>query len=803
MNRRLPPARGEIQPYRESSPPPPYVEGEEPVLLDLRSVWGVISRNRWLILATFLLAVGLAYAYNERATPIYEASTSLRVGDQGAGGGNAAGLGFDLSQQGSTIETEMAVLRSDAIAEAIADSLGLQVRLVEPVGVDRKAVIAHAEIPEYPNEGTYLVEFGPDGASFKDSETGRSVSLPNVRLEPGPRADEFDRIEVRLVDIRRVVGGFQGRLSVSRPSQGENIIRISYQTPDPELSAEVVNTVARTFLAHRSAEHKRAASSTVEFLRSQIDKISTQLAAEEDELRDFREAGRVVNPGAQGMSKIGQLASLQGQRDAVESERAGLTRILNEIRNADPNAMGPSPARRLLGSPVILENRVATQMLTSLVALETERAELLSRRTPQDVDVQALTQRIEDIENELYSIASTYHQSLQDETRSLESSIGRTGGELREIPTTEIQLARLQRETGLLQQMYTLLQTKLKEAEITEAVEESNVRVVNVARPPLGPIYPNKLRNLLMAGALGLMLGVIGAFGREYADNTVHSMDEMEELSGVPVLGLIPRLPDDRIGNGKRKLLPSMGGGNGKPPASDRLVLSADSRHAVAEAFRSLRTNITFSSVGETPKSLLLTSPTAKDGKTTSTVNLAAGFAQQGLSVLVIDGDLRRGILHKVFGLRKVPGLSNLLVERLPLANVIQRVTMEGAPPIDVIAAGRYPPNPAEVLGSAAMRTLLGQLRDRYDIVVIDSPPLAVVTDAAVLAPAVDAVLLVARAGVTETPALEFAVRQLQNVGGNLKGTILNDVTSSSKRYGYGYYAYQYEYYGSEAEDEE
>jgi tyrosine-protein kinase Etk/Wzc len=190
-----------------------------------------------------------------------------------------------------------------------------------------------------------------------------------------------------------------------------------------------------------------------------------------------------------------------------------------------------------------------------------------------------------------------------------------------------------------------------------------------------------------------------------------------------------------------------------------------------------------------------VTSSREGDGKTTSVVNLAAAFAHQGLRVLLVDSDLRRGVLHKVFKVPKRPGLSNVLVENLETEDIIHSVTIDTDVHLDVMTSGTYPPNPAELLGSSRLRTVLDELAKRYDVVLIDSPPLTVVTDAAVVAPLVDGVLVVARARQTEVGALEFAMMQLRNVNARVKGTVLNDLSLNDRRYGsQGYYAYTYEY---------
>jgi len=338
-------------------------------------------------------------------------------------------------------------------------------------------------------------------------------------------------------------------------------------------------------------------------------------------------------------------------------------------------------------------------------------------------------------------------------------------------------------------------------------VNAMNATVIDAAIVPNRPVRPHKIRNLLLAIGLGLVVGMAAAFGREHLDNTVHTVDEVEALTGVPVLGMIPHMRNHQLTNGKRRLLPGRartGLPAGRDPNQDfpsRLIVSRDTQNTVAEAFRSLRTNITFATPDQVPRTIVVTSSREGDGKTTSVVNLAAAFAHQGLKVLLVDSDLRRGVLHKVFKLPKRPGLSNVLVENLPLESVIHTTAIDRDVKLDVMTSGTYPPNPAEILGSNRLRAALDSLAKLYDVVLIDSPPLTVVTDAAVIAPHVDGVLVVARASQTEVGALEFAMLQLRNVNARVKGTILNDLGMNDRRHGsQGYYAYTYEYTKREEE---
>jgi succinoglycan biosynthesis transport protein ExoP len=308
---------------------------------------------------------------------------------------------------------------------------------------------------------------------------------------------------------------------------------------------------------------------------------------------------------------------------------------------------------------------------------------------------------------------------------------------------------------------------------VTEAQATSNVVQVEPATPPEEPVRPRTLLNTTLAGILGLMLAVGVVFLVEALDDSLHP-DQVTSQLGLPVLGVIASHDSD----------------DGHP------VVVSRPRSPVAEAFRSLRTNIQFASVDRELRTLLITSPSPSEGKSTVVANLAAALAQSGRKVAVVEADLRRPVVHKKLGLANREGLSAMFVQPQVILNGSLQET--GIENLQALTAGSVPPNPAELLGSAKMNQILDEISGLVDTIVLDSPPVLVVTDSTVLAPQVDGVLLVVKPGVTKLAAARRAVEQLRRGGARLLGVVLNEVELSRSRYGYyrnsGYYAY-HEYY--------
>jgi tyrosine-protein kinase Etk/Wzc len=523
-----------------------------------------------------------------------------------------------------------------------------------------------------------------------------------------------------------------------------------------------------------------------------VQSYETELRGAEEQLRTFRERNQVVSLTDEASEQVKRLAELQAQRDALRSERDALAELLAQTNGGAATGSQTAAYRQLSSFPVFLSNQAVQNILQSLTELENERAKLLVQRTAENLDVQGVNQRIRELELQLYQIAVNYHRSLDSQVASVESALGRFGAQLEEIPAREVQFARLSREQTLLAEIYNLLHTRLKEAELKEAVEPGNVQTIDTALVPDRPISPRPLRNLAMALVGGLVLGMVGALTRETMDTKVRSKEDVHALSGgMPVLGTIPRIQMDAApgsnGNGKRVRVPKIVSLSPDEFLRERLVTQHDPQSPAAEAYRALRTSITFAGVGRNTQALVVTSAMPGDGKSTSSSNLAIAFTQQGLRTLLIDADLRRGLLHKVFDMPQDPGLTHVLMGRAALDDAIRDTGVGPADtPLHFLPAGVFPPNPAELLGSERMRVLVADLRKRYDILVFDAPPLNLVTDASVLGTITDATLLVARAGVTDRRALHHAAAQLHQLGSSVSGIVLNDF-DSGKAYGYTY----------------
>lgn len=776
---------------------------------NLLRVWGVLRRNAWLILGCAIATILAAWALVQRATPIYEASATVII-DQ-----KQQASPFDdalraISSQGDVLSTEMEVIRSRSLIEMVADSLSLRFALVSPRLVPRQAVFDAVLAPrDQPtgrfvlvrraNRRTFDVRDRDTDANLGIAEVGQPFSIHGGRFELAKEASRYSELRFEVRDFNKTVESLQSALSVRRVGRDAKVVRLVFQSADPVIAREVPNKLAGIFIRQRQGIQKTAARSTVGFLRNQIDTLGVQLSAAENALRAFREGAQVVNLEAEGSEQIKGLAQLQAERNALESERSALNTLLVDVAQASKNAPpgAPSPYRRLAAFPTLSRNPLVTGLVGALNTADEQRAVLLSRRTPRDPEMQVLDQRIAELERELSSVASTYAVGLGNQVTALNASLGSVGRQIERIPAKEVQFARLQRENRVLAEIYTLLQTRLKEAEITQAIEDPSVRIVDAALLPIRPFKPNKRQYLLLAAIVGIFIGLGLALIREVLDNTIHTREDIQSATGLAVLGVIPNF--DLVRSAREGAQATIAfDRTARPLVSSRKMDPRDSSGPVAEAYRSLRTNITFSRPNQPPKVLLFTSAMPGDGKSTTASNFAIILAQQGLRVLMVDADLRRGILHTTFGVPREIGLSNVIIGAANIKDAITAAPLNETQQLDILTTGITPPNPAELLGAPAMHELMKELRRSYDAVIVDTPPLNLVTDAAVLCAFADAVVVVARANVTPRVALSHAAEQLLNVRAPVLGAILNDFNfKRDLRYATGYESYgYYSYYG-------
>jgi tyrosine-protein kinase Etk/Wzc len=774
------------------------------------SIPDALRRHPFLTFGTPVVVIALTTLFVLWISPLFQSSAVIRIDEEEEPGVAMMQALQVLSAQGSQFQTEVAVLQSRSLAEEVAREEALQVTLEEPARTNRSIVVGGLRADTTSLEATYtlqrtgagqyqatalVVHPGNPAQPFARSRKEvRELGLVTVgapfdlggttgTLQPG--AEQYDRIVLKIETFAEAVRELQEVLVVSRPDREANVAAVTYTNTDPELAQAVVNRLTSIYIAKRVGAESTENRTTLGFLRSQLDSLAEELRGAETRLKDFSTASRIVAPDEQAAGQVERLIELKAERDVVEAERSSLDQLMREIRSEAAQPAGtsgmptPSPYRRLLAIPALLTSPATSQLLALLTTQESELASKLMLFTPADRDVQLLIQQIEGLENQLQGMTETYLRTLDSRVAFLDTSLAGFEQELTRIPEGQVAYVRLRRETEVLAGLHTLLQTRLKEAEIQAGVEDEIVRVVDPAIYPQEPIRPRPLFSLLMAVLVGSMMGVVAAVAADQLDRSVRNRQDVGRVTGGAVLGLIPEQRAERL---LASRLPVHWFTNGRD-VRPQLLTTVGKEDAVVEAYRSLRTNLLFSRIETPPRAVVFTSPMPGDGKSTTAANLALVLAHQGHRILLVDADMRRGILHEVLGAAREPGLADVLMGRMPLSQATAAVEPREGVRLDFLPSGSWTPNPAELITSPGMRALLAEGLAHHEMVILDAPPLNLVSEAAVLGTYCDGVILVARAGITEETPLEYAVERLRSLGAPLLGTVLNGVEAAGQDY--------------------
>ncbi|MDP2043887.1 MAG: polysaccharide biosynthesis tyrosine autokinase, partial [Candidatus Omnitrophota bacterium] len=452
-----------------------------------------------------------------------------------------------------------------------------------------------------------------------------------------------------------------------------------------------------------------------------------------------------------------------------------------------------------------------TELGKRLTDSENKLKEFQEKETPSGAAL-ALQNKLGELETEKNKLSKVYTDSHPDIIR-IKEQIEELKAQLKGLPEPELQYARFKREVEINDAIYRDLKAKFESARIAEAEKVESVTLVNPALVPGAPISPNKQLNYLLGAMIGLMLGLAGAFLREQLDTSIGTIEDVENYLKLPAIGIIPYLKteDDKNKGFIQRLWPKKFTGKEKIQRTRKqLLVNYSSSAPVFEAYRMLRTNLETEVFKEKiqRKIVLVSSSGPEEGKSITISNLAIAMAQGGLRTLLIDADMRRAVIHKIFGMKSEPGLSNVLRGTIDPKDAIktfadiltsdigfdEALKIPGLDYLNILVSGSLPSAPAELLMSPEMDTLLAKLRDSYDIILIDSPPVLAVADAIILGPKVDAVILVYRVGRTARSLLYRTKTQLVESGAPVKGIVLNNISPQIEMQ-YGYYAY-YKYYG-------
>jgi polysaccharide biosynthesis transport protein len=715
----------------------------------LREYLRVLIKRKFVVLSAIVIIFLMVLVATLRMVPIYDAAGSIAINKLDPG------LLTFKDSQGSAdyydpadLDTEVRILKSDLLALQVIKQLNLDKR------------------PEFGGKG----------------------NLPSPNTLPLTT----DALQADSGRTTALLGMFKSSLRVTL-QPNTRVIEIHYTSPNKELAATIVNTLVNTYIEQNFKTKFESTMQASDWLSKQLVDLQMKVETSQEKLVKYQKDHSILGLDEKQNIITEKLDELNKELTQAESDRMTKESLYRLTQSGDPDAIASATSNTSGPSGPMSTSGLLDSLRAKHADLKIQIAELSTQFGPSYPKLAQLNNQLKETDNQVQleirkigvRVRNDYLAALQRENM-LKAAMDNQKQEANKLNESAIEYTLLRRDVETNRQLYEGLLEKLKEAGVTAGLHSNNVKVVDVARVPMGPSEPNLPRNLAFALLLGVTSGIGLAFLLENLDNTVRTPEQAQIIAALPALGMIPlgsKRPSSEDSSRKLSVAASK--------EAVELVTQSRPQSQMAESYRALRTSLLLSSLGAPPKVIMVTSAMPQEGKTTTSINTAIVLAQKGVRVLLIDADLRRPGIHKALGMGPRSGLSNVLTGSADVQQAITRSPL--VPSLYVLPAGTPPPNPAELLASANMRDMVDALSAQYDHIVIDTPPTLSVTDAVVLSTRADAVVLVIRSGRTTKQALRRARELLVRVNARVTGVLLNAVDLSSPDY-YYYYEYQGKY---------
>jgi succinoglycan biosynthesis transport protein ExoP len=756
-----------------------------------------VRKHMWLILGITLLATAAAAVYVAQKPDLYTAQTRVQVDLESNPMSGATKSGTVVINSATSdpayFNTQLQNLTSAALLRRVVKTLDLEHNqaFLRPSAGKKRTVWQN------------FLRMVRLQQSESDEQKGREAYQLPLTGEVAPATAREDLVEAKKLDpfVRRLQADLKvepvRETRTSSYNKDTRLIDIKYTHGDPQVAAKVVNAIADTFVLSNLEKKTETNATAGDFLQKRVAELQSSIRSNEERLVNY--------------AKTHQILSLDGSQNTVVERLAGLNQQLLQAENERKDAEAAYRAAQSPGAASALaekDSKSKEDVESKLASLKERRSQLLVSNTEEWPEVKEINQQIATLEKQVSeaktratSVVTTnletrYRQAL-DRERAVRTDFQRQQGETLTQNESAINYRIIQQEIETNKQLLDGLLQRSKENDVVLAGTPNNIFVADYAIVPDYPVGPQRLRGVMMALFLSLAGGVGLSIFLEYMNDSVRSTEDVDRWLRLPSMGVIPAVG----GFTKRRFLPStaLARRDGHGQKSPELLINVDSRSALAEAYRHLRTSVLLSTPGHAPKTLLVTSSVPSEGKTTTAVNTALSLAQTGASVLLIDADMRRPRLHTIFELGNGRGLSTILSNDMSEAEVLSMIHQQEETGLNILTSGAVPPNPAELIGSEQMRTLIRTLEGTFTHIVIDTPPVGSFTDGVLASTLVDGVLLVVHSGKTSRGVARRTKQLLQDVGAKVFGVILNNVNLREHDYYYYRSYYGQSYYNADA----
>lgn len=740
----------EVQPILDVSPE------EVPHLLDY---WAIVRKRRWVVLACLVVVFATVAIGTLKERPIYEGKVLVEIDPEAPAVVNFKEVVSNPVDVDTYMETQYKILKSRSLAERVVRDLQLY------------------RLPEFYKSSLLF------GLIKTTPQKLPSASDPN----PDINADYY----------RNAILHMQNSIDIS-PVRRSNLVEVSFESYSPETAEEVANKLANDYIQENFDVKWQTTTDASNWLQKKLVDLQAELDKSENALQAYAQSHNIL-----------YLTDQQSHEQSLASAR--MQELLQEYSKAQGDMFAKEGLYSLVQKgkvedlPGVLNNGLIQGLEEKMADLKAQYDEITSWVKPNYPKAREIEREINGLQKQLNKQKMAVIQNIVDNYNSanhnveyLSKAIDQQKALMNELQRKSVKYDILKRKVDSDSELYQGMLQRMKEAQVSAGLNASNIRIVDAAIVPKGPVKPRIVLNLALGLILGLGLGVGLAFFQEYLDKTLKTSDDVERLLRLPSLGILPKFAlnghghHDGLKNGESegKLIPLGANGNGHHAPAIQTAPDA------TEAFRSLRTSILLSA-SPVPKLLLITSALPSEGKTTTALNLGATLASLNTSVVVVDCDMRRPAVHRSAGVENKPGFVQCLTGHAQLKEAV--LPVPGVPNLSVIPCGPIPPNPAEILSSHMTGELLRKLREQFEFVLVDSPPILSVADSRVLATLTDAAILVTRAHSTPYDVVRRARSLLYGANSRILGVALNDVDLHRDGY-YGYsggnfgYGYGYGY---------
>jgi len=701
----------------------------------LHYYWDIIRRRRGIIAASVLAIATLTTLFTFKMQPVYEATVQVGIESETPQLQSIANLYQSTPTDEPFLKTQVKVLRSDNLAWETIQQLGL------------------ANNPA----------FRPRASDLKP-------------LNTDPR-------EAQGILLKR----FRRALSVDL-SPNTHVVEVSFESTDPYLAAQVANALVNNFVEYNFHEKYDATRQATAWMEQQLDELKAKVEKSQQALVTYERENAIVNVSDKQNVVEQRLSDLSRALSSAESDLAQKESLRNLVKsNQSPVAF-------------IADNELLQRLQEKYADLKAQYTEARAASGANYPRVVRLGQQVDEIQSlidqerkhNVERVENDYEATLGRVTL-LRASVTAQKSEAGRLSQLLIRHNILKHDFESNQQLYESLLQHLKDATVSAGLRATNINVVDPARPPAFPVRPKVALYLTLGVIGGLLVGITVAFAQEGLERrTVKTPEDVENLVDAPTLALIPLAGSAQ---GRSYLQMKHGQGNGSSNGTVALAVTTQPTSPLAESYRTLRTSVLFST-SPPPKAVLVTSAAPGEGKTSTALNLSIALAEGGQRIVLVDGDMRRPGISGTLAMLEHKGLSGVLAGAYSLAEALYPI--DSIPNLWVLPAGRHPPNPASLLSTSTTEAVLKELREQYDQVVVDSPPVLMVTDATLLAAAVDGVIMVVESGVTSPGILVDALRTLDTASAKILGVVVNKVDFRGDGYHYSsYYRYYDSYYGS------